>query len=105
VSGSETYRKIFRTIRRIPKGKVATYGQIARVAGFPNQARLVGYALHALRGDRDETVPWWRVINARGESSLGSEDDAALQRGLLKKEGVRFDKKKRTDLKKFGWKK
>ncbi|MBU0508736.1 MGMT family protein [bacterium] len=102
---SKTYSIIYRAIKRIPRGSVATYGQIARVAGFPNQARLIGYALHALREGTDETVPWWRVLNAKGESSLGSEDDSNLQRGLLEKEGVVFDPRGRVDLKKFGWKK
>ena len=102
---SRTYRAIYRTIKRIPFGRIASYGQIARVAGFPNQARLVGYALHSLRAGNDEAVPWWRVLNAKGESSLADEDDRELQRALLQKEGVIFDKRGRTDVKKFGWKK
>jgi len=102
---SDTYRAIYRTIKQIPRGRVASYGQIARVAGFPNQARLVGYALHALRGENDKNVPWWRVLNAKGESSLADEDDRELQRALLQKEGVIFDARDRTDVKKFGWKK
>lgn len=102
---SDTYRAIYRTIKRIPLGRVASYGQIARVAGFPNQARLVGYALHARRGENDKNVPWWRVLNAKGESSLADADDRELQRALLKKEGVLFDARDRTDVKKFGWKK
>lgn len=101
---SDTYTKIYRMIMRIPRGRVATYGQIARVAGFPGQARLVGYALHALRNAPADTVPWWRVINAKGEISL-PDDDANLQRELLRKEAVRFDKNGKVDLEKFGWKK
>jgi methylated-DNA-protein-cysteine methyltransferase related protein len=98
------YSVIYRTVKRIPKGRVATYGQIARLAGLPGQARLVGYALHNLRGHRDPHVPWQRVINARGESSLPGLD-AELQRQLLKSEGVIFDRNGRTDLLQFGWKK
>ena len=66
---SATYRKIWATAKRVPKGRVATYGQIAALAGFPRQARLVGYALHSLPEKSD--VPWHRVINARGEISFG----------------------------------
>ena len=101
---SLSYRRIYRTVRRIPRGRVATYGQIARLAGFPNHARLVGYALHALRGAVDKTVPWHRVINARGEISLGEFSGADLQRRLLKSEGIIFDRRRRIDLERFGWK-
>jgi methylated-DNA-protein-cysteine methyltransferase related protein len=102
---SDTYKKIYRVIRKIPRGKVATYGQVARLAGFPNQARLAGYALHALREDNDETVPWWRVINAKGEISLADFSGADLQRSLLEKEGVHFDPRGKVDMKKYNWKK
>ena len=102
---SDTYQKIYRVIRKIPRGKVATYGQIARLAGFPNQARLVGYALHSLREDNDETVPWWRVINAKGEISLADFSGADLQRSLLEKEGVHFSPRGKVEMKKYGWKK
>jgi methylated-DNA-protein-cysteine methyltransferase-like protein len=102
---STTYSRIYRTVRRIPRGRVATYGQIARLAGFPRHARLVGYALHALRGADDISVPWHRVINARGEISLGVFSGADLQRDLLKAEGVVFDRHHRVDLARFGWNK
>ena len=81
------YRKIYSVIRRIPEGRVATYGQIARLAGLGGHARMVGYALHALPSGSD--VPWHRVINARGMISLRSDGDFALiQRGLLEREGI-----------------
>ncbi len=102
---SETYSRIYRTVRRVPRGRVATYGQIARLAGFPRQARLVGYALHALRGADDVKVPWHRVINARGMISLGEFSGADLQRTLLESEGVRFDRRHHINLETFGWKK
>jgi methylated-DNA-protein-cysteine methyltransferase-like protein len=96
------YARIYAQVRRIPRGKVATYGQIAELAGLPNHARLVGYALHALG---DEGVPWQRVINARGQVSPRSVPDwAGLQRRLLEGEGVRFDDRGRIDLRRFGWK-
>lgn len=89
-------------VRRIPRGRVATYGQVAREARLPGQARLVGYALHSL--PRDTDVPWQRVLNARGEISARSEPGAdSIQRALLLREGVRFDSRGRVDLDRFGW--
>ena len=67
---SGTYARIYGVVRRIPRGRVATYGQIARLAGLPNHARQVGYALHALPDD--SRVPWQRVVNHRGEVSARS---------------------------------
>ena len=64
---SETYQRIYAVVRQVPAGRVATYGQVATMAGLAGHARQVGYALHSL--DVDETVPWHRVINARGEVS------------------------------------
>ena len=90
-------------VRRIPPGQVATYGQIARLAGMPGQARLVGYALHSLSSDMD--VPWHRVINAKGEiSQLPDPDSGLTQRIILESEGVVFDARGRIDLNRFGWK-
>ena len=97
-----TYRKIYNTVRRVPSGRIATYGQIARAAGFPGHARLVGYALHMLSADTD--VPWHRIINARGEiSRLPDPDASLLQRQLLESEGVQFDESGRIDLQRFAW--
>lgn len=93
---------IYRVVRRIPHGRVATYGQIARLAGLPRQARRVGYALSALRGD--EGVPWHRVVNARGGISpraSGEPDDR--QRRLLESEGVEFDDRGRLSLGQYQW--
>ena len=99
---SESYERIYRVVRRIPRGRVATYGQVARLAGLSNHARLVGYALHALAR---EDVPWQRVINARGEvSRRGVDGPDELQRELLEDEGVAFDLRGRIDLSRFGWK-
>jgi methylated-DNA-protein-cysteine methyltransferase-like protein len=83
------YHRIYRVVRHIPKGRVATYGIVARLAGRPGAARTVGWALSALPEDND--VPWWRVINAAGRISLSGHDHSAvLQRALLLREGVRF---------------
>ena len=101
---SSSYERIWSVVRRIPRGRVATYGQVARIAGLPRHARLVGYALNALEDDRAKSVPWQRVINAQGKVSprafAGSE---AVQRKLLEREGVRFDVRDRVDLTRFGW--
>lgn len=99
---SPAYRRIYAVVRRIPHGRVATYGQVAVKAGLPGRARQVGYALHALpAGSR---VPWHRVINARGRISLRSRPGPELsQRMLLEREGVRFDAGGAVDLRRFGW--
>jgi methylated-DNA-protein-cysteine methyltransferase-like protein len=95
------YGRIRAVVSRVPRGRVATYGQIARLAGLPGQARLVGYALHAL--PKGTLVPWHRVINSRGEISTPAGSDT-MQRRLLESEGVRFGPKGRVDLDAFLWK-
>lgn len=99
---SKTYTRIYATVKRVPKGRVATYGQIAAVAGLGRQARQVGYALHALPDGSN--VPWHRVINARGEVSRRGEPGwEHIQRSLLEGEGVRFDAAGRVSLRAFQW--
>ena len=95
--------RIYAVVRRIPAGRVATYGQIAQLAGLPNGARRVGYALAAL--DPAAEVPWHRVVNARGEISLRSDPDGHedLQRRLLHSEGIAFDDKGRLSLARDRW--
>lgn len=102
VPDASAYQRIYAVVRRIPRGRVATYGQVAALAGRPGQARQVGYALHALRpGDR---VPWHRVINARGELSPRSAPGwDRVQRRRLEAEGVDFDGRGRVALDDFGW--
>jgi len=88
---SEEYASYYAVIRKIPEGRVMTYGDVAIAAGHPRRARRVGYALSCLN---DKTVPWWRVINAQGRISLGKargHDAADLQRHLLEAEGVYVD--------------
>lgn len=98
---SETYERIYAAVRRIPRGRVATYGQIAKLAGRPGHARQVGYALHALTSAT--AVPWQRVVNATGAISLRPMTGGITQRMLLEKEGVRFDARGRIALTAFGW--
>ena len=100
---SDSYDRIYAAVRKVPRGRVATYGQIARLAGLPGHARQVGYALHALKSST--SVPWQRIINARGMISLGPMRGGMSQRMLLEGEGVRFDAAGRVSLAKFGWKK
>ncbi len=97
------YAAIYAVIARIPRRRVVTYGQVALYAGLPGRARLVGRALAELaEGSR---LPWYRVINARGEVSprggLGLEE--GYQRHLLEEEGFPFDARGRIDLDRFGW--
>ena len=95
--------RIYKTVKRIPRGRVATYGQIATLSGLDGHARQVGYALHSLP-DRSD-IPWHRVINAKGEISPRSAGDShELQRMLLEEEGVEFSLDGRVDLKTFRWK-
>jgi len=101
--GSERWRRIWDTVRRIPRGRVATYGQVAVEAGLPGRARQVGYALAVLPAGSD--VPWQRVVNARGEISErpAAFDAAPRQRIALLDEGIEFDAAGRIDLDRFGW--
>lgn len=97
------YELIWSVVRKIPRGRVATYGQVATLAGLDGHARQVGYALHNL--PERSNVPWHRVVNARGEVSPRSAGDShELQRMLLEGEGVEFDPRGRLDLKVFAWK-
>ena len=89
---AQGYRNIYRVVRRIPRGKVATYGQIAVLAGIPRQARQVG------------DVPWQRVINGKGGVSERSTPGLeAMQRAVLESEGVVFDTCGRVDLARYQW--
>jgi methylated-DNA-protein-cysteine methyltransferase related protein len=100
--GSNSYQRIYAVVSRIPEGRVATYGQVASLAGLAGHARQVGYALHALP---DETaVPWHRVVNASGGISLRSMPGGELvQRGLLEREGIRLDPRGRVPLARVRW--
>jgi methylated-DNA-protein-cysteine methyltransferase-like protein len=102
-AGDSSYKRIYRVVARIPRGRVATYGQVAELAGMPRAARQVGYALAALRDD-SRGIPWHRVLNARGEISARSEPGFEdLQRTLLEREGVRFDRNGRVALDRVQW--
>lgn len=100
-SKPDSYQRIYAAVRRIPHGRVATYGQVAAVARLPGRARQVGYALAALASST--SVPWHRVVNAAGAISLRPMDGGISQRILLEREGVRFDPRERIPLERFGW--
>jgi methylated-DNA-protein-cysteine methyltransferase-like protein len=97
---NKTHLRILSVVRRVPYGRVATYGMVAELAGFPRQPRLAGYALrHA-----DDSVPWHRIVNARGEISPRAQSDSVhLQRKLLEMEGITFNEAGRIDLKRYRW--
>ncbi len=101
---SGTYARIYAVIRTIPHGRVATYGQVAAVAGIPNGARQVGYALFA--SPAGAALPWHRVLGAGGRITLAKIDPSAAltQRLRLEKEGVRFTARGTVDLAASGWK-
>src|SRR5262245_27484688 len=98
------YRLVYRLVRRVPRGRVVTYGQVAAILGQPRGARAVGMALGALRGPLLHLVPWHRVINAAGRCSHRHGDGDDVQRRRLEREGVRFDSPGRVDLRRVRWK-
>ena len=102
------YEQVYAVIRRIPRGKVSSYGRIAAMLGKPNAARAVGYALNALRDKQDDpayqNVPWQRVVNGQGRISIGSRDVTANRQAiLLREEGVAVDDNLRIDLDVYLW--
>ena len=101
-SENELHRQILEVIALIPYGKVATYGQIAKLAGLPKHARLVGYVLKHL--DVESQIPWYRVINSQGQLSVTRINDSGqnIQQALLEREGVYLLNHK-VSLKLFGW--
>jgi len=97
------YQRIYSVVSRIPRGRVATYGQVATLAGLPGRARSVGYALSAL--DDRSRLPWHRVVNAQGRISprSGESPMAIVQRLRLEREHVRFDARHCIRLDFFRW--
>lgn len=97
------FEKIYDIVRQIPPGRVATYGQIACLAGNPRWSRVVGYALHV--NPFPDEIPCFRVVNRFGETSgsfaFGGPDE---QRRLLELDGVKFNEDGRVDLDKYIWK-
>jgi methylated-DNA-protein-cysteine methyltransferase-like protein len=101
VVNSPGYRaRVFEIVRRIPAGRVMTYGQLAEILGEGYTARTVGFVMHSA----DDTVPWQRVINAQGACSTGRVIlPPDLQQRMLESEGVVFNEKGRCDLARYRW--
>jgi methylated-DNA-protein-cysteine methyltransferase related protein len=99
------FTQVYAVVRLIPKGQVATYGQVAAVLENPRAARTVGWALNGLPDSMESEVPWHRVINAKGRisNSGGRHGGAEEQARRLKREGVKFDKTGRCDLRRYLW--
>ncbi len=94
--------RVYRVVRTVPFGTIVSYGGVAALLGHPRAARGVGHALHSLPDDSD--VPWWRVVNRNAEISIrGTPHGHIVQKRLLEKEGVKFDRKGRASWEKYGW--
>lgn len=100
---TNAYQKIYEVVKQIPKGRVATYGQVAALAGNPRWARVVGYALHV--NPAPETIPCYRVVNREGRlSDAFAFGGVNRQKALLEAEGVRV-KDSHVDLQIYQWRK
>jgi methylated-DNA-protein-cysteine methyltransferase-like protein len=99
--GHTLSKNIIQVIKHIPKGRVATYGQIAGLAGNPHASRVVVWTLNS--SSKTENLPWYRVINSKGTISLKRGAGYEEQRKLLESEGVVFNEDDKIDLKKYQW--
>lgn len=102
------YEQVYAVVRRIPRGKVTSYGRIAAMLGKPRAARAVGYALNALKDRKDDLeyspVPWQRVINSQGRISIVNREHSAREQAeLLRAEGIPVTDDLRVDLEAFLW--
>jgi methylated-DNA-protein-cysteine methyltransferase related protein len=97
------YQKIYEVVKKIPRGRVLTYGRVAELAGLYGKARLVGYALFRVEIETD--IPWQRVVNSKGEISYSIARCGGdyLQKTLLEQEGIEFNRANRIDLKIYLW--
>lgn len=97
-----SYQKIYRVVRRIPRGAVATYGQVAALAGNPRWSRVVGYALHV--NPDPEGIPCYRVVDREGRTSKAfAFGGADIQRAMLEADGIGFTLDGRVELAKYQW--
>ena len=102
------YDQVYAVVRRIPRGKVTSYGRVAQMLGRPRAARAVGYALNALKDKGDQpayaTIPWQRVVNSQGRISIvNREHGAQYQAELLREEGVIVSQDLRINLDVYLW--
>jgi methylated-DNA-protein-cysteine methyltransferase-like protein len=106
MSAPNFYQQVYAVVRRIPRGRVTSYGRVAQMLGRPNAARAVGYALGALRQQPGDvaSVPWQRVVNSQGRISLPAMDGGAnRQAELLRAEGIAVGDDLRVDLSTYLW--
>ena len=94
-------KTVIHIIKHIPKGKVLTYGRIAKLAGSPRAARQVSWILHS--SSRKYKLPWHRVISSNGTISIKSIDSKSIQKHLLQQEGVKFSNNLKVDLNQYLW--
>jgi methylated-DNA-protein-cysteine methyltransferase-like protein len=99
-SHDKLFARIYEVVKQVPRGKVASYGQIAQIVGAGCDARMVGYAMAGTPEGSD--VPWQRIVNREGKISLPGKG-GVIQRMRLEAEGVVFDARGRIDMKRFGW--
>lgn len=95
------WERVFECIKKIPKGKVVSYGQVASFCGSPRASRQVGWALRSLDGDN--TLPWWRVVNREGHISVKGTmiSTQEVQKALLEHEGVKVSEDYKLDIEKY----
>ena len=98
---SEETKRIIGILKKVPRGKVTSYGTIAALAGLRNGARQVVRILYS--SAEKEALPWFRILKKDGSIALPPGEGFELQRSLLKKEGVSVSREGRVDLEKFGW--
>jgi methylated-DNA-protein-cysteine methyltransferase-like protein len=94
-------KNVIHIIQHIPKGKVLTYGRIARLAGNPRAARQVSWVLHS--SSKKHKLPWHRVISSNGAISIKSIDGKTIQKNLLQKEGIKISDHFKVDLDQYLW--
>jgi methylated-DNA-protein-cysteine methyltransferase-like protein len=99
---SDFTQRIINIIKKIPDGKVLTYGFIAKLAGNPRAARQVSWILHS--SSKKYNLPWHRVISSKGKITLKGIEDCEYQKNLLEQEGIKFSNGFNVDLKKYMWK-
>jgi len=99
-SNDKLFARIYEVVKQVPRGKVASYGQIAQIVGAGCDARMVGYAMAGTPEGSD--IPWQRIVNREGKISLPGQG-GVIQRMRLEAEGIVFDKRGRIDMKRFGW--
>ncbi len=96
---STLFTRIHAIVARVPRGRVTSYGEVARLAGLRGGARTVGWAMAST--PRGQMTPWWRVL--RSDGTVAPRPFAAEQRRRLRAEGVRFNRRNAVDLRRYGW--